>query len=56
MKQVLTICKLKPSIEVAREIEATLKAFADACNYANEQVRPSMEQPNLPQVSPQMYK
>ncbi|MBE9171365.1 transposase [Pleurocapsales cyanobacterium LEGE 06147] len=43
MKQVLTIvCKLKPSIEVVQEIEATLKAVADACNYANEQVKPNI--------------
>ncbi len=34
MEQVLTIVgKLKPSIEIAQEIEATLVAFADACNY-----------------------
>jgi putative transposase len=40
MEQVLTIvCKLNPSVEVAQEIEATLSAFADACNYANEQVK-----------------
>ncbi len=33
MEQVLTIVgKLKPSIEIAQEIEATLFAFADACN------------------------
>lgn len=43
MKQTLTIvCKLKPSIEVAREIEATLIAFAAACNYTNEQVKPNI--------------
>nr|WP_254658135.1 hypothetical protein [Pleurocapsa sp. PCC 7327] len=43
MEQVLTIVgKLKPSIEIAQEIEATLFAFADACNYANEQVKSSI--------------
>jgi IS605 OrfB family transposase len=43
MEQVLTIvCQLKPSIEVVQEIEATLKAFADACNYVNEQVKPNI--------------
>ena len=43
MKQVLTIvCKLNPDKNVVREIEATLKAFADACNFANEQVKPSI--------------
>ncbi|AFZ36310.1 hypothetical protein Sta7437_2786 [Stanieria cyanosphaera PCC 7437] len=43
MKQVLTIvCQLKPDKDVAQEIEATLKAFAHACNYANEQVKPNI--------------
>jgi len=43
MKQVLTIvCKLNPAPEQVIKIEATLKAFADACNYANEQVKPSI--------------
>ncbi|AFZ36682.1 transposase, IS605 OrfB family [Stanieria cyanosphaera PCC 7437] len=43
MEQVLTIvCKLNPTKEIAQEIEATLFAFADACNYANEQVKPNI--------------
>jgi IS605 OrfB family transposase len=43
MKQILTIvCKLNPDKNVVREIEATLKAFADACNFANEQVKPNI--------------
>lgn len=43
MKQVLTLVgKLNPSQEVADKIEATLKAFADACNYANQNVKPSI--------------
>ncbi|MEG4318641.1 MULTISPECIES: transposase [unclassified Microcoleus] len=43
MAQVLTIvCKLKPTSEQAIEIEALLQAFADACNYANQTVKPSI--------------
>ncbi|NJQ98216.1 MAG: IS200/IS605 family element transposase accessory protein TnpB, partial [Hydrococcus sp. CSU_1_8] len=43
MKQLLTlVCKLNPTPEQVVKIEATLKAFADACNYANEQVKPSI--------------
>ncbi|NJR19914.1 MAG: transposase, partial [Calothrix sp. CSU_2_0] len=41
MEQVLTlVCKLQPTPQQVVQIEATLKAFADACNYANEQVQP----------------
>ncbi|MEB3178536.1 MAG: transposase [Nostocaceae cyanobacterium] len=40
MEQVLTlVCKLNPTPQQIAQIEATLKAFADACNYANEQVK-----------------
>lgn len=43
MKQVLTlVCKLNPTPEQVVKIEATLKAFADACNYANKQVKPKI--------------
>ena len=43
MKQVLTIvCKLNPTPEQVVKIEATLKAFADACNYANLKVKPNI--------------
>jgi putative transposase len=36
MIQVLTVsCKLNPSTEQAEKIDATLKAFADACTWAN---------------------
>lgn len=43
MKHVLTlVCKLKPTLEQVVKIEATLKAFADACNHANEQVKPKI--------------
>ncbi len=41
MEQVLTlVCKLNPTSQQVVQLEATLKAFADACNYANEQVKP----------------
>lgn len=43
MKQVLTlVCKLQPTPEQIVKIEATLKAFADACNYTNELVKPQI--------------
>jgi putative transposase len=43
MEQVLTlVCKLKPTSDHVVKIEATLKAFADACNYANQQVKPEI--------------
>lgn len=43
MKQVLTIvCKLNPTAEQVVNIEATLKAFADACNYVNQTVKPTI--------------
>lgn len=42
-KLVLTIiCKLNPSSEQRSKIDATLKAFADACNYINEVVEPKI--------------
>jgi putative transposase len=41
MEQILTIvCKLSPTPEHVAQIEATLKAFADGCNYANKVVQP----------------
>ena len=43
MEQVLTlVCKLNPAPQQVAQIEATLKAFADAYNYANEQVKPQI--------------
>ena len=43
MKQVLTIsCKLQVTPEQAALIEATLKAFADACEYVNQVVAPNL--------------
>jgi len=39
MEQTLTLaCKLQPTPEQVAKIDATLQAFADACNYANESV------------------
>jgi putative transposase len=41
MEQTLTIvCKLQPTPEQAVKMDDLLKAFADACNYANGQVKP----------------
>ena len=43
MKQVLTIvCKLQPTPEQVLKIEELLKAFADGCNYANQNVKASI--------------
>ncbi len=43
MKQVLTlVCKLNPSKKMAQKIESTLEAFANACNYANHNVKPTI--------------
>ncbi|MBR8834740.1 MAG: transposase [Stigonema ocellatum SAG 48.90 = DSM 106950] len=41
MEQILTIvCKLTPAKEQVQKIEDLLKAFSDACIYANKQVDP----------------
>ena len=43
MKQVLTIvCKLNPSQKVVKKIDTTLEMFAAACNYTNQEVKPSI--------------
>ncbi len=43
MKQVLTIvCQLQPTPKVAQKIESTLAAFADACNYTNQNIKPNI--------------
>jgi IS605 OrfB family transposase len=43
MKQTLTlVCKLHPTQSQVAKIEATLKAFADGCNYANQIVKPNV--------------
>ncbi|MEH1861311.1 MAG: transposase [Nostoc sp.] len=43
MEQVLTlVCKLNPTPKQVEEIELVLKAFADACNYANQKVKPQI--------------
>ncbi|WP_235612031.1 RNA-guided endonuclease InsQ/TnpB family protein [Gloeocapsopsis dulcis] len=36
------VCKLNPTPEQVVKIEATLKAFADACNYVNQTVKPTI--------------
>lgn len=43
MEQTLTIvCKLQPVSEQIVKMDDLLKAFADACNYVNEQVKPGI--------------
>jgi len=43
MEQVLTIvCKLQPTQEQSQKIEATLSAFANACNFINTTVDPKL--------------
>ena len=43
MEQTLTLaCKLQPTPEQIAKIEATLKAFADACNHTNQIVKPTI--------------
>ncbi len=43
MEHILTIvCKLQPTTEQAVKADDLLKAFADACNYVNEQVKPGI--------------
>lgn len=43
MEQVLTlVCKLNPTAKQINEIELTLSAFAGACNYTNENVKPQI--------------
>ncbi|MGQ4647441.1 RNA-guided endonuclease TnpB family protein [Lyngbya aestuarii] len=43
MKQFLTIvCQLQPSPEQVLKIEELLKAFAEGCNYANQNVKTSI--------------
>jgi hypothetical protein len=43
MKQVLTVsCQLQVTPEQVAAIEATLKAFAEACDYVNGKVKPNL--------------
>ncbi|URR35234.1 transposase [Thermosynechococcus sp. HN-54] len=43
MEQTLTVvCKLRPTPEQSLEIERFLKAFADACNFTNKTVQPTV--------------
>lgn len=51
MEQTLTLaCKLQPTLSQIAKIEATLKAFADACNYANQVVKPTISNKRTIQV------
>lgn len=36
------VCKINPTPEQVAKIEATLQAFADACNYINQVVEPKI--------------
>ena len=38
-KTLILVCQVQPSQEQVAKIEATLKAFASACNYANQTVK-----------------
>jgi IS605 OrfB family transposase len=43
MKQVLTVsCQLQVTPRAVAKIEATLSAFADACNWVNQEVKPNL--------------
>ena len=43
MKQVLTVsCKLQVTPQQVAKIEATLSAFANACNWVNQEVKPNL--------------
>ncbi|WP_460194441.1 hypothetical protein [Thermosynechococcus sp. FA-CM-4201] len=43
MEQTLTVvCKLQPTAEQSLKIERFLKAFADACNFTNKTVQPTV--------------
>ncbi|MEG3928123.1 hypothetical protein [Microcoleus sp. T3_D1] len=43
MKQVLTVsCKLQVTPEQSLKIDATLQAFANACEYVNQTVPPTL--------------
>ncbi len=43
MQQVLTVvCKINPTSTQVAKIDATLKAFADGCNYINDTVDPKL--------------
>ncbi|NJM76175.1 MAG: IS200/IS605 family element transposase accessory protein TnpB [Acaryochloridaceae cyanobacterium RU_4_10] len=54
MEQTLTVvCKLQPSVEQVAMIEATLKAFADGCNFANEAVKPTVT--NKARIQAEIY-
>ncbi|AOX01684.1 transposase [Moorena producens PAL-8-15-08-1] len=53
---VLTIvCKIQPTPDQAKKIEATLKGFADACNYTNAVVKSSITSKNTIQAQVYQY-
>lgn len=54
MEQTLTVsCKLQPTSKQVVMIEATLKAFADGCNYANQTVKPTVT--NKARIQSEVY-
>ncbi|MGC9504131.1 RNA-guided endonuclease TnpB family protein, partial [Baaleninema sp.] len=54
-QQVLTIvCKLNPTPEHRDKLEATLEAFAKACNFANQTVNPKITNKN--RIQGEVYK
>jgi putative transposase len=54
VEQTLTLaCKLQPTPEQVAKIDATLQAFADACNYANEFVPAQIN--NKPTIQSLVY-
>jgi len=54
MEQVLTVaCKIEVPPEVAPKLDATLKAFSDACNYINQTVNPKLT--NKPRIQGLVY-
>ena len=46
-------CKIEVSLEVAPKLDATFKAFADACNYINQTVDPKLT--NKPRIQGLVY-
>ncbi|MDC0835257.1 transposase [Geitlerinema sp. CS-897] len=54
-QQVLTIvCKLNPTPEQSYKLDATLEAFAKACNFANQTVNPKITNKN--RIQGEVYK
>jgi putative transposase len=54
MEQTLTlVCKIQPTFEQVAKIEVTLQRFAEACNYTNQTVKPSVT--NKVAIQSQVY-